>query len=181
MAPGGIGTRVGSAIGAVGGLSFVLVNAGALPVPVDTAARVLGVVGFLAVLAAVVLGTPARPGPDGPPGRGQQVRWLVTTLAMVVAFVAGAAVLRAVGYPDLQVLWVVLVVGVHFWPLAAVLRVPLFRRLGLALVGVALAGGIARFAGWTPAAGSAATVAGLVLLGFALAPWLPPGRTRARG
>lgn len=51
---------------------------------------------------------------------------------------AGAVVLALTGHADLTACWICLVVGVHFWPLAPVLRDPPLYALGAAMVAVAI-------------------------------------------
>ncbi len=162
-----MGQRVGSLVGAVGGLLFVLVNAGelgaaALPL------RVLGVVAFAAAVGfAVVRGA----GPGGPAPSRSALRtygWSVT--AMVVAVVLGAQVLaRVLDRPELTPVWVVFVVGAHFFPFARAFGVPLFASLAVVLMAVAVAGAVVALTA-TPLGVPAATVAaGFVLLGHAAA------------
>src|SRR5918998_123970 len=115
---------LGSLIGAVGGLVFVLVNAGGLP-PRES----------------------LRP-------------YLVAVGAMAVAIPLGSVALRRlVDRPELTLPWVVLVVGLHFLPMAAAFGGPVFRTLGLGLALVALLGGaLTLLAGpvWASATGVAA-------------------------
>ena len=159
------GARVGSLIGAVGGLVFVLVNAAALPSGPALAARVLGVVGFVAVLWFAVLH-----GPEGTvePSRAAIRTYTVCVVAEVLAIPLGATLLdRVVHRPELVLPWVVLVVGAHFVPFAQAFGAPLFARLGFALAAVALVGAVACVAVDGPEPGRwAAVLAGFVLLGF---------------
>ena len=53
---------------------------------------------------------------------------------------AGVNVLQNIGFADWTVAFVATVVGLHFFPLASGLRVPLYRLTGLGLIGVAVAG-----------------------------------------
>lgn len=157
------GRALGSVVGAVGGLVFVLVNAGALP-----GAPVLRV--LAAVLFAVVLLLALRVRDPGPPPSRQALRvYGFCVLAEVLAIPAGAAVLRALDRPELVPVWVVLVLGVHFVPFARAFAAPVFAVLGWALVGVAVVGALVTLAtGDGDAAPATASVAGFVLLGFSL-------------
>lgn len=156
------GRRLGSLIGAVGGLAFVLASAGG--VPGGWWWRALGIALAVGVLVAVFVSrAPAPPPPDR-----RAVRIYGTcVLAMVVAILVGARVLNAVGEPDLVRLWVVLVVGLHFVPFASAFGQPLFARLGATMVVVAAVAGVASpWVGWAPQGGAVA--GGLALLVFAL-------------
>ncbi|MDO9455724.1 hypothetical protein [Nocardioides sp.] len=164
------GARLGSLVGVVGGLVFVLVNAG--PLPGSTAWRVAGVA---AAIGVVVLSL-TRPAPaDAEPSRAALRTYLLSVGAMVVAVPAGSAVLRAVDQQDLVLPWVVAVVGLHFVPFAAAFTAPVFRVLGLALVAIAVAGVVAGLAGWSDAAAATGLAAGFALLVAAGAPY---ARTR---
>lgn len=164
--------RVGSLIGAVGGLLFVLVNAGGLTGGVAWAARVLGVAAFVAVVILVVLrrgGTVA----EDPPSRRQIRTYGISVTVMVLAIIAGARVLDASGRAELVVVWVVLCVGAHFLPFARAFAVPVFARLGLVLIGLAVVGGVVALTTASAVAPAAtAVLAGLALLAAALSPGL---------
>lgn len=175
--------RIGSAVGAVGGPAFVLANAPALGSPLDLAARVVGVLLFLAVLALAVVGR--RGGrAEAPPSRRQIRTYGFSVLGMVLAIAAGARLLTWTGYGDLSVLWVVLVVGLHFLPFARTFAQPLFTVLGWSLVALAVLGAALTLAlRDSDLAGATAVVAGLVLLVCSLWPALDRtrGPARARG
>ncbi|SDD52239.1 hypothetical protein [Auraticoccus monumenti] len=172
--------RIGSAIGAVGGLAFVLANASALGSPLDVVARVLGGLLFLAVLALAVVGGRGDRA-EAPPSRRQIRTYGFSVLGMVLAIAAGARLLTWTGYGDLVVLWVVLVVGLHFLPFARAFTQPLFTVLGWTLVALALVGAVLALAlRDSDLAGVTAVVAGLVLLVTSLWPALTRGRGRAR-
>ena len=94
----------------------------------------------------------------------------------MVAIPVGALVLGRLGLPDLVLPWVLVVVGVHFWPFAKAFGVPSFRVLGLALVTLGMVGAVAGVAtGSGRPGGLAAVAAGFVLLGFSFAGRLRPG------
>ena len=153
----------GSVVGAVAGLVFVLADSGGLPAA--TALRSAGVVAF--VLVIVLL----RRGPAGEPPRPSRTAlrpyWLCV-LGGVVAIPLGALVIRTLDGPsELAVVWVVLVVGVHFLPFARAFGLPVFDLLARALSTVALVGGGLTLAVDAAAGPWTAVVAGFVLLAFA--------------
>ena len=81
---------------------------------------------------------------------------------------AGAAVNALWGRPDYLAPWICLVVGVHFWPLAPLLKNPYLVVLGALLTAAAVAAlPISRRTGVTPSAITGAG-AGVALLGFAV-------------
>ena len=137
--------KLGSVIGAVFGLVFVLRNTGSSPPPLAVLLRVLGVLAFLAVLLAV-----RRPGPTTGtrPARGGFGRgyWLVVA-AEVLAIAVGLALLNGpLATPQAAVAWASFVVGAHFLALAVVWKQSLVHWLGAALLlcgalGLALAAG----------------------------------------
>lgn len=162
-----MGQRLGSLIGAVGGVIFVLLNAGALGSPLSVVLRIAGAVIFAAtVWYAVIRGRNEPSGPRPPPEALRVYRLCV--VAELVAIPVGAQVLvRVFGRPDLTLVWVVLVVGVHFLPFARAFRVPLFAVLSTVLIVVALVGGVVTVT-LTPLGGPGAGVlAGFILLAFA--------------
>ena len=169
------GPRLGSLIGAIAGLVFVLVNAGAFDTPVDVVLRVLGVAVFAVVAWYGVLRRAAgRPGPE--PSRGALRTYLICVAGEVVAIPLGAQLLvRVLDRPQLTPVWVVLVVGVHFLPFARAFRVPLFRALGWSLVALALLGGALALTLTPLAVPAAAVAAGFVLLAFAALGATRPG------
>lgn len=160
------GRRLGSIVGATGGLGFVLGSAGGVPATLlwQLLAAALGV----AVLVAVWRTTaPAPP----PPSREGLRLYGICVVAMLVAVPLGARLLTVADLEHLVRVWVVLVVGLHFLPFARAFGTPLFTRLGVALVGVALVGAaLATVSGADDDTWPAATAvaAGFVLLGFAL-------------
>ena len=158
---------IGSIVGATAGLVFVLVNASAVPAPILW--RTLAVVAFAAVIWFVVLrGTDLE---QVPPSRAALRTYGFSVVAMVVALPMGARVLSDVlDRPSAVLVWVVLVVGVHFLPFANAFHLPVFRWLSASLLVVALVGAVptlatnsATAAGWTGVA------AGFVLLSFSAA------------
>jgi hypothetical protein len=127
------GRRLGSAISALFGLVYVEVNAGSLPATVMLILRILGAAAFLFVVTKLWLEAPQR---ATPPERGEEGfgsrYWLIVALE-AAGIVVGSALLRRVGLGAATVAWVSVVVGVHFLALAAVWRMSLLRRLGVAI------------------------------------------------
>jgi hypothetical protein len=162
------GQRIGALIGAVAGLVFILVNAGPLPGSWAVVVRCAGIVAFLVVLWLSVLRRdrrhPANPPPSAPAWR---VYWAMVAFE-VVLLPLGANVLTRLGRPELSVPWVVLIVGVHFLPFARAFAAPIFRVLGLVLIGLALvAGCLAILVGQDAGTLTAGLGSGIALLGFA--------------
>ena len=121
---------------------------------------------FAGLVALLALARGAR-SPAGPGARGGFGRsyWLVVA-GEAAAIPAGAALLNGpAGLPDAVVAWVSVVVGVHFVVLAAIWRLRLFRRLGVAITLCGIAGLAAAGAG---ASAAVIAVAGGVLPGLLL-------------
>lgn len=168
---------IGSIIGAIAGLVFVLVNAGALPAPVVW--RSVAVVVFVAIARSVVVRGP-RAGRVTPDRSGWRT-YALSVGTMVVAIPAGATIISNVlGRPRAVLPWVVFVVGAHFWPFARAFKLPAFRWLAAGLMVVAIMGAVAALAvDSAAAAGWTGVVAGFVLLTFsAFGPLLDPGPPR---
>ena len=159
------GKMIGSCVGIVAGLVFVLVNAGELPGPWSVASRLAGIAAAALSLAVVL----RAPGGQSPQPSRQAVRtygWSVA--AMVVSIPVGAALLSGpLGAPELTVLWVVAVVGAHFLPFASAFEAPVFRPLALILITVAVLGVPFTLTWGKAAADTMAVVAGFALLWFA--------------
>lgn len=170
-----MGQRLGSLIGAIGGVLFVLLNAGPLGRAAETVVQGLGVVAFTSVLIYAVVRTRGLSG-DPPPPRSALRTYAICVVAMVVAIPLGTQlIVRVLHRPELALDWVVFVVGVHFLPFARAFRVPLFGYLAAGLIVVALVGGGVALAAGPVATAWAAVAAGFLLLGFAAA-----GGLRAR-
>lgn len=144
----------------------MLLNAADFPSPADTATRVAGAVAFLAVIWFAVL----KPGPaveaPEPSRNAVRVYWLCVVFEVIAIPVGAQVITRAFERPDLVILWVVLVVGVHFVPFAKAFSLPLFGFLGWTLVGIAAAGTAAALTVDAVAAPVAGVAAGFILLGF---------------
>jgi hypothetical protein len=161
------GARIGAVVGSVGGLVFILVNAGGLP---GSAAQVVRVIGVAAFFAARWLQRP-RSGEAGvatrPGRRAMRVYWLCVAAEVISIPVGANIITRVFDRPELVVLWVVAVVGAHFLPFAAAFKAPVFAPLGWILIGLAAAGVVVSLAVDDVAAAWTGVVAGVVLLGFA--------------
>lgn len=131
------GQRLGALIGGGFGLIYVEVNAGALAEPAAAALRIAGGVAFAGLVALLA----ARRDP-GDPARGGFGPWYwLVVAAEVAAIAAGIALLNGpLDRPRAMVAWVSVVVGVHFFALAALWRVSLFRWPGAAIALCGLAG-----------------------------------------
>lgn len=127
--------------------------------------RVVGVLAFVVVVWAISRrrGIPDS-GPEPSPHAGRT--YAIAVIAMIIAFPLGGVPLRALGESQLMLPWVVLVVGAHFFPFARAFRVPLFIRLSMALMALAVLGGVAVLLDLPAAAGWTGVAAGVVLLGF---------------
>ena len=148
----------------VAGLAFVLVNAGAVPAS--------GVWRGTAVLVAAAALFDAMNGPRleaDPPSRSTIRTYGFAVTAMVLAIPAGAAVINnACDAPDAVPVWVVFVVGAHFWPFARAFDLPVFRWLAATLVVTSLVGAVAVLIGDDSlAAGWTGVAAGFIMLAFA--------------
>lgn len=149
---------------AIGGLTFVLVNAGGLPDPWPWLLQGLSVLVFIWTLLR--LRQPgALPSGQRPDARSWRT-YMVSVGLMLLAFPLGARLLNMYDFAELVVLWIVLVVGLHFFPFAQAFGTPVFRNVAASLVAAALVGmGLALLGvAWGPAAGAVA--AGFALLGY---------------
>jgi hypothetical protein len=163
---GGVGPRIGSLIGAVGGLVFILINAGALGQPASSAIRLSGIAIFAGVLWYAVIRTRRWPSGPRPTATSFRIYW-VSVIGEVIAIPVGAQVLVRLHQSVLTPTWVVFVVGVHFLPFARAFATSLFTGLGIALITVAVIGGAAALKVGPRGAAWAGVVAGAVLLAFA--------------
>ena len=167
---------LGAVVGAVGGLVFVLLNAAGLPAGWHWPARLVGLLLFAAVVVGALRAWPRQPG--APPSRESLRPYLLAVVAMIVAIPLGSVALRRLlDRPELTLPWVVLVVGLHFLPMAGPFRAPVFRTLGLGLALVALIGGALTLLvdpAWAPATGVGAGLALLLAAGSGVAPGRSP-------
>ncbi|MEO7351234.1 MAG: hypothetical protein ABIR34_10620 [Marmoricola sp.] len=163
-------------VGAVFGLVFVLVNAGDLEGPWDLLVRGAGI----ACIAAVTLLLFRSDAPALPTVAPQAWKvYRIAVVAEVVALFAGAQVLNRTGHAGLSLPWVVVVVGVHFFPLAWAFQAPFFHVLAGTLVALGVLGGALGLAGADRAVVSlvSGVGAGFALLAFAARPTLKTRRS----
>lgn len=159
------------------GLTFVFVNAGA--VPASLVWRIAAVVCFVAVAWFVVLRGPEADRVS--PSRTALRTYAVSVAAMVVAIPGGAMIISSVfSRPNAVLPWVVFVVGAHLWPFARAFQLPVFRWLSASLIIVSAIGAVATLASDSAAvAGWTGVSARFVLLVFsALGSRLSPGSRR---
>ncbi|WP_344636493.1 hypothetical protein [Kitasatospora cystarginea] len=130
--------QTGPLIGGTFGLIFIQANAGDLPSAIAIPLRALGAAAFLGLLAALrrapaprTTGTPQRTF-----GRGY---WLVVAAEVIAAAAGFFVIISVLHAPHATVGWIALVVGVHFFGLAAVWRMAALRLLaaGMSLCGAA--------------------------------------------
>lgn len=162
------GQWTGSTVGAIAGLIFILFNAGALPGPAAPIVRGLGIVGFIVVMALSRPGSgDAQPMAPRPDHSAWRTYWCMVSLELVLLPV-GVIVLTRLGYPELGLPWVALIVGVHFLPFATTFGVPAFRPLAWTLIGLGAVGAALAIA-VTDDAGPivAGVLSGVALLAFA--------------
>ena len=158
------GAKLGSMIGAVGGLVFVVANAGALPGPWPLVLWVAGVLAFVGVTALVVRARLIGRGVE--PTRPQMRAFGYTVLAEFLAIPLGSQVLvRALDLPTATLPWVATVIGVHFLVFARVFGEPVFTWLGL---GVTLCGVVGIVLAARDAPQSAISLVGGILPGIIL-------------
>ncbi|MER6444622.1 hypothetical protein DEJ51_27715 [Streptomyces venezuelae] len=126
-------------IGAIFGLVFVAANAGALPTTAAVPLRLLAIASFVWLFIALRRAPAPRAGSAAPTrfGRG----YLLVVAAEVAAALAGFLVItRVLHTPQASVAWLSLVVGLHFFGLAAVWRMPSLRWLAAAMTACGAAG-----------------------------------------
>ncbi|MHC1557753.1 hypothetical protein ACR9E3_02295 [Actinomycetospora sp. C-140] len=136
------GRLVGTLVAAVFGAVFVLANTDAFPPPWAAALRIAAVAAALALAAGAVavFRRAARHAAGVGAGRTRWGRgyWLVVA-GEVVALAVGLWLVNGVLYrPDLAVVWVALVVGVHFVVLGRVWRFGRFVALGAVMTVLAV-------------------------------------------
>ncbi|MFG2710797.1 hypothetical protein ACGFX2_09525 [Streptomyces goshikiensis] len=177
--------RTGRIIGASFGLAFIQVNAGALPVAAGIALRVLAAAAFVGLLVALRRTPAPAPRPDAVAAAapavhfGRGYRYVVAAEAAVG--VAGIVVINNLLHaPRATVGWIALVVGLHFFGLAVVWRMPALHRLGAGLSACGAAGLVLAAAGAPQAAlaAVAGVLPGALLLGSAW--WRPRGDAELR-
>lgn len=155
--------KTGRIIGATFGLAFIQVNAAALPTAAAIPLRVLALIAFLAVFRGVRRSPAPRPDrPEGAVARsyfGRRYVYVVGAEVLVAA--AGILVINGpLDAPHAVVAWVALVVGLHFFGLAAVWRTAALNRLAAAMSACGAAGLVLAALGSSQAA--IAAVAGIL-------------------
>lgn len=124
------GAKVGSFIGAVGGLVFIVSNAGVLPGAWPLVLRLLGIATFALVVALVLCAEVI--GSGAAPTRAQLRGYGFTVLAEVLAILVGSRVLAGVfDLAEATLPWVATVVGVHFIVFARIFKESIFAVLGV--------------------------------------------------
>jgi hypothetical protein len=149
---------MGSMVAITFGAVFVLVNSGGLPAPWPLVIRAVGLVVAAVLIVAVVLVTRREPPAAQAPTSDFMGRryWLVVALEAVALF-GGLAVVNGVLHRSaVSVAWVALVVGVHFFGLGRIWRMPLYHWLGAVMTVLGLTGFLIY------ALGGSAAVVGLV-------------------
>lgn len=158
-------------IGAVFGLVYVVVNAGAVPGAASVVLRVLAIAALVGVLMALQRTGATRPGDGVGSGRAAFGRgyWTVLAAEVVTAVAGNVVVTRILPGTRAPLAWVTFIVGVHFFGLAAVWRLGFFRRLGAVLAVLGAAGLVLAATGARDAtvAVVAGVAPGLVLLAVA--------------
>ena len=131
--------KVGSFIGAVGGLGFIVSTAGVLPGAWPLVLRLVGI-GMFALVVALVIRADVI-GIGTAPTRAQLRGYGFTVLAEVLAIMVGTRVL--VGVFDMKeatLPWVATVVGVHFIVFARIFKESIFAMLGIPMTVCGVAG-----------------------------------------
>jgi len=152
------GIVVGSMVAITFGAVFVLVNSAGLPGAWPLVIRAAGLVVAVMLLVGLVLVVRQAPPAAFVPAPGYMNRryWLILALEAVALFGGLAVINNVLHRTAVSVAWVALVVGVHFFGLAWIWRMPLYHWLGAAMTLLGLAGFLVYALG-----GTAATV-GLV-------------------
>ncbi|SCE97157.1 hypothetical protein GA0074695_2567 [Micromonospora viridifaciens] len=153
------GMVVGSMVAITFGAVFVLVNSAGLPTPWSAVIRAVGlVVAALLIVGLVLVVRGAPPATQASASDYMDRRyWLIVALEAGALF-GGLAVVNGVLHRSaVSVAWVALVVGVHFFGLARIWRMPLYHWLGAVMTVLGLAGFLIY------ALGGTAAIVGLVV------------------
>jgi hypothetical protein len=126
------------------------------------------VASILTAVAGALLFRRAQRAGSGPRDVAADRRYLLIVAAEVGAAVLGAVVLGLAGWSEYTPVLIAAVVGLHFLPLAPLLRSPGLRLLGLAVCVVAVAGLITGLATSVSPAEVVGTGNGVLLLGYAI-------------
>ncbi|MFD0272897.1 hypothetical protein ACFVHB_03175 [Kitasatospora sp. NPDC127111] len=160
--------QTGRLIGAIFGLVFVVASAGNLPTAVGVPLRVLAIGTFVGLFIALRRGRTPRAAADraAAPLFGRGYRLVVA--AEVVVGLAGLVLINPVLHATrASVAWIALVVGLHFFGLAVVWRMPSIRLLAAAMSACGGAGLVLAVCGASAAviAAVAGIAPGVMLLG----------------
>ncbi|MFF2572147.1 hypothetical protein [Streptomyces sp. NPDC058084] len=169
--------RVGRLVGAAFGLVFVQADVGTLPVRIGTPPAGAGAAAFVALVIpgrrTATDGAAPGDGDDGGVTASGRRYWYVVVaeaLGLVARLVAWLVVITRVFHaPQASVGWIALVVGVHFFGLAAAWLRPSLHLLGAGIAGCGAAG-LALAAGGASASlirVTAGVLPGALLLGSA--------------
>ncbi|WIM99324.1 hypothetical protein ACTOB_002974 [Actinoplanes oblitus] len=155
------GLMIGSLVALSFGTVFVMVNSADLPAPWRLVIRVVAL-----LIAAVLLVRLFRTERAVAPTRESDIRgfadrrYWYAVLGEIIALFGGLYVINGVlKKPEVAVAWVVIVVGVHFLPLAWAWRLPLFYWVGGVMTVLGVAGFLAYAAG--ASAGTVGLIAGV--------------------
>lgn len=155
------GAEIGSLIGGVAGLVFLIVNSAAFSPLGRILVLLMGLAAFAGVVALAVRGlrrsqrerrdsaAPSREGAAGAEdasGQSPFTRsyWIIVGVEVLALF-GGTQLLTGLGAPELGVAWVAIVVGTHFFALGYVFRLRRFHVLASLVTACGIAGFIAFF------------------------------------
>ncbi|QQB15089.1 hypothetical protein [Brevibacterium casei] len=177
------GAEIGSLIGGVFGLVFLIVNSAGFSTVGRIGVIVLGIAAFAGILVLAFRSLGRRRGQPRPAGAKPFSRsyWIIVAVEALALF-GGAKLLSGLGYPELGVAWVAVVVGTHFYALGYVFRLGRFHVLATVVTLLGVAGFIA-FLASAPAfiPVLAGVIPGFVLLAFALWALAPAASAPAPG
>lgn len=164
------GAEIGSLIGGAFGLVFLIVNSAGFSTFGRIAVLVLGIAAFAGILFLAFRSFGRRRGRPRPAGANPFSRsyWIIVAVEALALF-GGAKLLSGLGYPELGVAWVSVVVGTHFFALGYVFKLRRFHVLATVVTLLGVAGFIAYFVSapaFTPVL--AGVIPGFVLLAFGL-------------
>ncbi|MER5606487.1 hypothetical protein AB0F93_07880 [Micromonospora tulbaghiae] len=143
------GLVVGSLVAISFGTVFVLVNSGDLSAPWPLVVRVAGLLAAALLLVTVfrVAGRETPAPQREAAGFMDRRYWLVVALEAVALFGGLSVINNVLDRPAVAVAWVAVVVGVHFFGLGHVWRMPLYHWLGAVMTALGLAGFLAHALG----------------------------------
>lgn len=161
--------RLGSLVGLVGGVVFVLAYSGVLSSPWSWLLNGVAVV----LAAACVWRLFLRPLPMGEPQRPHRLAgliYLAAVAAMVAAIFIGRTLLEGADRTDVAPAVIAFAVGCHFAPFAVAFRERMLMRLAVTVGGVGLVGMIVAWLAGPPVGAVAAVAAGFAQLAV-IAQW----------